>query len=269
MYIIRSMLPWTWMRVSVAAMLLTLSAACRLPFGREYEYEEQLYLNVDGSASVIVDASIAALVALRGLVLDTSFGARVDPIQLRTMYESMGCRVLRVGQPWSRHGRRFIEVRLSADNVTQLGQCRPVQWSTYSFERSEVSIVFKQHLGAASGTAPANVNWTGGELVAFRMHLPSKILFHNVRRLEDNTTGEAERGNILTWEQRLADRLAGVPLDMEVRMEPQSILYRTLWLFAGSFAAAVVVLMSLIWWTIRRGKRMRAIGQSGNGAMGQ
>ena len=37
-------------------------------------------------------------------------------------------------------------------------------------------------------------------------------------------------------------------------MDSQSILYRTLWLFAGAFVAAVVVLMLLIWWTMRRAK---------------
>ena len=82
---------------------------------------------------------------------------------------------------------------------------------------------------------PGPVNWDGSELVAFKLHLPSKITFHNVRRLADNSPGEFERGNILTWEQRLADRRAGTPIDIQVHMERESILYRTLWLFGGSF----------------------------------
>jgi len=264
MYIIRSMRQWT--RVGAALVLLALIAACRLPFGREYEYEEQLYLNVDGSASVIVDASIAALVALRGLPLDASLGARIDPVQIRTLFESMGCRVLRVGQPWSRHGRRFVQVRVAADHVSRLDACGPLGWSRYTFDRKDESIRFDQKVSSASGTAPPNVNWTGQELVAFRLHLPSKILKHNVRRLGDNTTGEIERGNILTWEQRLTDRRAGVPLDMEVTIDPQSILYRTLWLFAGSFVAAVLVLLALIWWTMRKGRAMR-MRQAGSGTI--
>jgi hypothetical protein len=36
-------------------------------------------------------------------------------------------------------------------------------------------------------------------------------------------------------------------------MESQSILYRTLWLFAGAFTAALLTIAGLIWWTIRRG----------------
>ena len=61
------------------------AAACRNPLGREYEYEEQLYLQVNGSATVIVDASIASLVALRGLPLDTSFATRPDRAAIRKL----------------------------------------------------------------------------------------------------------------------------------------------------------------------------------------
>ena len=38
-------------------------------------------------------------------------------------------------------------------------------------------------------------------------------------------------------------------------MDRQSILYRTLWLFAGAFAAAVLLIGVLIWWTMRKGGR--------------
>jgi hypothetical protein len=37
-------------------------------------------------------------------------------------------------------------------------------------------------------------------------------------------------------------------------MSSQSILHRTLWLFGGAFAAAVLVLIGLIWWAMRRGR---------------
>ena len=40
-----------------------------------------------------------------------------------------------------------------------------------------------------------------------------------------------ERGNVLEWEQPLAERLAGRPVDVEVHLESQSILYTTLLLF--------------------------------------
>lgn len=239
-----------------------LCSACGLSLGREYEYEEQLYLSVDGSAVVVVNASLAALAALRGLPVDPSSRAPFDPRALRRLYEANGCNVLRVGAPWYRHGRRFVQIRVRTDDVTQLHRCGPLAWSTYVFERGEETIQFKQKVAGAAATQPASSapSWTGRELVAFRVHAPSKVLFHNVRSLSDDTTGQVERGNILTWEQRLVDRLAGKVLDIQVTMTPESILYRTLWLFAGSFAAAVIVLVGLIWWTIRRGRARLATG---------
>jgi hypothetical protein len=59
----------------------------------------------------------------------------------------------------------------------------------------------------------------------------------------------------VTWEQRLTDRLAGKPIDIDVKMSPQSILHTTLWLFAGAFAAAALAMMGAIWWIVGKGKR--------------
>jgi hypothetical protein len=67
-----------------------------------------------------------------------------------------------------------------------------------------------------------------------------------------------QRGNILAWEQHLSDRLAGQPVAIEVRMESQSILYRTLWLFAAAFAAAVLVLLAGVWLLLRKGAKEAA-----------
>ena len=100
-----------------------------------------------------------------------------------------------------------------------------------------------------------NFGWTGGELVAVRLHLPSRIVYHNARDLETNETSDIARGNILSWEQHLTDRLDGRPISIELKMDRQSILYRTLWLFAGAFAAAVLLIGVLIWLTMRRGAK--------------
>jgi hypothetical protein len=59
------------------------------------------------------------------------------------------------------------------------------------------------------------------------------------------------------WEQSLADRLRSVPLVsgpglLDARMDSQSILYRTLWLFGITFLVVAVVFVLVIWWVIRR-----------------
>jgi hypothetical protein len=63
-----------------------------------------------------------------------------------------------------------------------------------------------------------------------------------------------QRGNIVAWEQPLADRLTGVPLKLEVDMEPESILHSTLLLFAATIVAAGSVFALAIWWVVRRGR---------------
>jgi hypothetical protein len=240
---------------SAAALVMVLTSACSNPLGPQYEYEEQLYLEANGAATAIVDTSIPALVALRGAKLDPSPTARTDQTEVRRIYEASGCRVVRVGQPWRRDGRRFVQVRIETADVRTLSQCGMLGWSSYAFEPDEAGVHFEQKIGAASAGDPGHVNWNGSELVGFKLHLPSRIIYHNVRRRTDNAEGDIERGNILTWEQTLADRRAGKPIDMDVRMEAKSILYRAIWLFGGALAAALVVLATIVWLVMLRGKR--------------
>ena len=240
----------------MAALLAVTAAACGgSPLLRQYEYEEEIFLGVDGSATVVINSSIPALVALRGLNLDPGQRARLDRQRLEAAYTSPGTRVLRVSRPWRRSGRRFVQVRVETDDVRRLAEAAPLAWSTYRFDRGAGEITYRQTLGPASGASPAaraNAGWTGEEIFAVRVHVPSRILYHNVRRLEDGRPGQVGRGNILTWEQRLADRMAGVPSEIEVRFEPRSILAATLWLFLVATAGALALLGGLIWWTAKR-----------------
>ena len=251
--------------VSVAIVLLA-AAACGGAFGREYEYEEQLYLNADGSAAVVVNASVPALIALRGLALDPDPRERIDRTRVREMVSEPGVEITRVSRPWRRNGRQFIQIRAEVDNVETLGQTKLFGWSAYAIETksdpvtSETTREYKQIVSAPSGTPPANAGWDGSELVAFKLHLPSRVLFQNARLIDTNEPRTVERGNIVTWEQRLSDRLQGKPIDLQVTMNSGSILYTTLSLFALSFAAAMVVLVGAIWIVIRRGRRKSQAG---------
>src|SRR5436190_1103185 len=122
----------------VLCVLLT-SACGTTTLFRQYEYEEEIYLSLDGSATVYVNSSRAALFA----------------------------------------------------------------WSTYQFRRDGDQFRYLQTVGASAGKDVGSVGWNGSEIVAFRLHLPSKIRYHNTGR-------EVGRGNILVWEQPLADRLRSV-----------------------------------------------------------
>jgi hypothetical protein len=250
----RRVIAWT----IVVAACAGLSLACgSTPFGRQYEYEEDVTLDLDGSARVTVNASLAALHVLRGLDVGPYDERRVDRDRIRAAFESPVARVTRVSRPWTRAGRRFVQVRIEVDDIRRLAEAPPFSWSQYHFAQHGEQVAFRQIVGspAAPRDDTAGIAWTGRELVAFRLHLPSRILFHNVRDLERNLPGEVERGNILRWEQRLEDRLRGTPIEMSVRMDGQSILYRTIWLFVLAFGAAVATLAGAIWWAVRREAR--------------
>ena len=250
-------------RGNVAWIVCTAWAMCALAGGRleaqkdglirmlgvrHYEYDERIDLSLDGSAIIDVNASIPALVALHGAKLDLDPEARFDRQAVRQLFDGPGAAVRELGA-FRRDGRRFAHVRLDVSDIRRLSQIAALSWSRYQVERLDREYRFLQDVGSPARGPVGEVGWTGDELVAFRLHLPSKINFHN-------SPNNIDRGNILVWEQMLGDRLAGKPLHMEARMETQSILYRTLWLFGGTFLSAMAVLALIIWWVRRRGRSM-------------
>jgi hypothetical protein len=239
-------------RTSARGLLLLvatawLCAGCQPRFFRQLEYEEDIHLSLDGTAVIYINASLPSLAALRGADLDLSPSGRFDRDRVAALFERPGVRVARVTST-RRHGRRFAHVRLEVGDVRKLSSAPMFSWATIAFERMGELHRFREVLGPSANKPVGEVGWDGSELVGFKLHLPSKIVYHNAGR--DNLL----RGNILAWQQTLTDRLAGQPLDMEARMLPTSILYHTLWLFLGSMAAAFTVVALLIWWVVKRGK---------------
>jgi hypothetical protein len=250
----------------LATALVATACSCGGLFQR-YEYEEEIYLSLDGSATVYVNSSVAALNALRGTSFDPRPATPTDRAKVQDFYTTPVTRVVATPTTSQRSGRRFVHVRLETPDVRRLGEAAPFSWSTYAFAHDGDLYVFRQTIGAAAartngkhpaaagatGATGAQIGWTGKELVAFRLHLPSEIVYHNAG------PGNPKRGNILVWEQPLADRLRGVPLvagpdpTLDAKMKSQSILYRTLWLFGGTVAAVAVIFALVIWWILRRG----------------
>lgn len=236
-------------RVAVCAVLCcsAIAAACS---GRvlkpQYEYEEELYLDLDGSATLNLNASVPALVALHGVDLPTDARARLDRDRVRALFAHPGSDVTLSTS--RRDGRRFVHVSVQVDDVRQLAQIRPFSWSTYELERDGDRIDFNQVVGRSSARAVGDVGWDGTEIVGFRMHVPSEILFHN-------SAADIRRGNILEWEQPLPARTRGEPLQLRVQMAPESILYTTLLLFGSTILAAALTFAGVLWWIARRGRQ--------------
>jgi hypothetical protein len=144
-----------------------------------------------------------------------------------------------------------VHVRLAVQDVRRLSESAPFAWATYSLSRGGSAVVYKQAIRASAGREVGDVGWKGNEIVAFRMHLPARIQYHNA------PSKQVERGNILVWEQSLAERLKGTPIDIEARMESESILYTTVRLFAGMAIVVLALFAGIIWWVVRKGKQQQ------------
>jgi hypothetical protein len=233
--------------LGVAALLVAALGlgACRSVLSVKYEYDEETYLELDGSATVYVNASVPALVALRGAPLDVDPRARLDRNDVRAFFESPVADVASVTTS-RRDNRRYVHVRLDVPDIRRLSDATPFSWSRYSLAGDDDIAVFRQVVGPSESRDVGNVGWTGEEQVAFRLHLPSRVPWHNAE-------GRGiERGNIIRWEQPLAKRLEGEPLEIEVHMETQSILFQTLALFGVTVVLALTSLALAIWWVMRR-----------------
>ena len=222
-----------------------LSLACANVIARKYEYEEEVFLALDGSATVYVNASVPALVALRGVALPLDPNARLDRITVRDFYNTPVSTVESVTTS-RREGRRYVHLRIDVPDIRRLGEAAPFAWSTYRYREGHDRFEFSQQMQAAAGAPAGHQRWDGDELIAVRLHLPSVIDYHNA------PSRKVERGNIVVWEQPLAERITGVPLQIEARMEKESILFRTLALFGGMAVLVALTFAGLIWFVKTR-----------------
>ena len=98
---------------------------------------------------------------------------------------------------------------------------------------------------APAGKEVGDVGWDGDELIAVRLHLPSVVT-------DNNSPLPVQRGNILVWEQPLAERQKGTPLEIQARMQKESILFRTLALFGAMAVLVVITFIAVIWFVRSR-----------------
>lgn len=235
------------MRFSIALLLLAVlaSLACENIITRKYEYEEEVFLALDGSATVYVNASVPALVALRGFTLPLDPNARLDRVGVRDRYHTPVSRVESVTTS-RKEGRRYVHLRLYVPDIRRLHEAAPFAWSNYRYREGDARFEFSQQMKAAASRDVGNVGWDGDELIAVRLHLPSVVDFHN------SPSRTVERGNIIVWEQPLAERIKGTPLDIQARIEKESILFRTLALFGAMAVLAAATFVGFIWFVKTR-----------------
>jgi len=150
-------------RAAALAAVLLLAALAQVAcgstsgiFGKQYEYEEDLTVSLDGSATVVVNTSLAALVALRGVDIDTTPSGRMDSDRLRAAYRSPVTEVTRVSRPWRRDGRRFVQIRVEVQDIRRLHEAAPFAWSRYDLRQENGASIFTQvRLPLAQGAPPS------------------------------------------------------------------------------------------------------------------
>ena len=236
------------MRLAFALVLIAVlaSIACGNVIARKYEYEEEIFLALDGSATVYVNASVPALVALRGVALPLDPRARLDRTVVRDLYETP------VSQRRQRHdvAPRRPPLRAPAHRPcpTSAGSARRrrLRGQPIAIASRTGTFEFAQTMRRRPAKRWATSDGTASELMAVRLHLPSKVTFHN------SPSRRIERGNIVVWEQPLAERSKGTPLEVQARMETESILFRTLALFGAMGVLVVLTFIAAIWFVRSR-----------------
>jgi 8-oxo-dGTP pyrophosphatase MutT (NUDIX family) len=229
-----------------ARLALVLFLAAGLGSCVRYEYEHELWLEVDGSGRVNVTGRPDLWAAFKGLPPEADEDALST--RARELFERSGLRVRRVDVT-HRRGRAYLFVAAAFDDVNKLGG-RPAFPDLRIALRPEGE---RLRLEGSWRRPPAFTATTAEAdgLMAVRFHLPSKIYEHQ------NAADGVERGNILSWRQDVAAARRGATLTFGAIMDERSIFYSTVGLFAAAVAIALALLGAMIYIVRRKGQRAR------------
>jgi hypothetical protein len=231
-------------RAILALLAVSLSGCVR------YEYEHEVWLEVDGSGSLYVTGRPALWAAFKGVGRPEDPEKTISHEALRRLFESSGLRVRRVLRT-RRSGQTYYFVSADFKDVNALGGTPAFPDLTLALKREGQELRFE-----GAWTPPQQIPQVDDAdrvgLMAVRLHLPSKVYEHK------NAFAGVERGNILTWRQDVAQGLAGHPLEVGARMDRRSILLTTVALFGEALLAAVAFVALLVYLAYRRGRKLLA-----------
>jgi hypothetical protein len=231
----------------LAALLL---AAAALRACTHYEYEHEIWLRVDGSGEVNVTGRPALWTAFKGLPLDEKGDPEAMRHAVRELFERSGLSVSRV-RLVTRRGQRYIFVAATFRDVNRISYSPAFPDLRVGLRREggrlQLDGSWQRPIEALSGAGFTPADDEG--LMAVRFHLPSKVYGHR------NAVFGVERGNILGWRQETKQALDGGRLEFGAEMDPRSILFSTVMLFAGAVVLAAVLLAFGLWALVRRGRR--------------
>jgi len=230
------------MKAGPFLLLLLAASGCTT-----YEYEEEVFLEVDGSGEMRMSGSTAAIEALHGLGEATAERAKV-------LFEGEGVEILSALET-ERDRRKFVHVEARFSGWEKLCGVPAFRERGCRLAKGEEGLALELSLPSPRAAAPEGLDREA--LLALRYHLPGTIRYHN-------SPEDIERGNILAWKRTFREHFAGRPLGVEVRFDRRTVLAATvsvmgiaLGLVAASIAAALFVM-------VRKGRRqLRAEAISG------
>jgi len=229
-----------------ARLALALLLAAGLHSCIRYEYEHELWLDVDGSGRVNVTGRPDLWAAFKGLPPEGDEGALRQ--RARDVFERSGLRVRRVNVT-HRGGRAYLFVAAAFDDVNRIGGTPAFPDLRIALRPEDGRLRLRGTWQRPPALAAAGARPQEDGLMAVRFHLPSKIYRH------ENAADGVERGNILGWRQEVGAALRGGELAFGAVMDRRSIFYSTVGLFAGAVALALALLVVMVYIVRRKGRR--------------
>jgi hypothetical protein len=215
------------------ALLLLAVSSCA-----SYEYEEEVFLEVDGSGEIRMSGSAPAIEALHGLVEAT-------PESAKALFRGEGVEVLS-STTTERDRRPFVHVEARFADWEKLCRVPAFRERGCRLEKGEGELALELFLPAPPVAAPENLD--SQALLALRYHFPGSIRYHNA-------PSDIERGNILSWKRTLGEHFAGRPLAIEARFDRRTVLAATLSIVGFSLVLVAASIAAALFLMVRKGRR--------------
>lgn len=207
-----------------------------------YEYEEEVFLGVDGSGRLRVSGSSEILEALYG----------APPGELRSMrsqFEGDGFEIDSVRET-ERRGRSFVHVQgrfADWNQACELPAFRDRECSLGVNDDGVLELRFA--LPSPQRTVPGGV--PSDAILAIRFHFPSTVRFHN-------SSAGIERGNIIGWKRTVSDHFRGEALVVHARFERRSVLATTAVVIGAAVGIVLLSVTIALFLIVRRGRKQLA-----------
>jgi hypothetical protein len=221
------------MKVGAFLLLLLAASGCTT-----YEYEEEVFLEVDGSGEIRMSGSTAAIEALHGLDEATAERAKA-------LFVGQGVEILSALET-ERERRKFVHVQARFSDWEKLCEIPAFRDRGCRLAKGEDGLALELSLPSPRAAAPESLDPRA--LLALRYHFPSTIRYHN-------SPGDVERGNILSWKRTLREHFAGRPLDVEVRFDRRTILAATARVMGLALGLVLASIATALFVMVRKGRR--------------